>query len=316
MEHYVTLFDSLFLPQGLALYISMKRHISSFTLWVLCVDDEVHDVLTRLQLSNVHLLQLSRIETEDLIRVRQIRSKGEYCWTLTPFAPRFVYAADSTVQRVTFIDADLWFRKDPGPIFEELAESKKFVLITDHSFSPELDYSATNGQYCVQFMTFYRKEGEIVRQWWEDRCIEWCYDRLEAGKFGDQMYLNDWPSRFKSIVHVLANKELALAPWNALRFPYGNSIFWHFQSLRLGISKGNIYVDFGSYTLPRTTIKNIYLPYIQDLRLAFQMANNINYEFKSQKNINVFLRCKQQIKLLARELWRFMPSHGIKITLF
>ena len=86
MEHYVTLFDSLFLPQGLALHTSMQRHVKNYTLWILCVDDEAHRVLTQLRLPNVRLLQLSQLETEDLLLVKPGRSKGEYCWTLTPLA--------------------------------------------------------------------------------------------------------------------------------------------------------------------------------------------------------------------------------------
>ena len=31
MEHFVTLFDSLFLPQGLALHMSMERHAGKAT---------------------------------------------------------------------------------------------------------------------------------------------------------------------------------------------------------------------------------------------------------------------------------------------
>ena len=34
--------DSLFLPQGLALHMSMERHVKDYTLWILCVDDEAH----------------------------------------------------------------------------------------------------------------------------------------------------------------------------------------------------------------------------------------------------------------------------------
>jgi hypothetical protein len=97
MEHFVTLFDSLFLPQGLALQMSMERHLKEYTLWILCVDDKAHDVLTKLNLSNVRLLQLSKLETPELLRIKPSRTKGEYCWTLTPFSPRFVFEADSSV---------------------------------------------------------------------------------------------------------------------------------------------------------------------------------------------------------------------------
>jgi hypothetical protein len=149
MEHYVTLFDSLFLPQGLALNISMERHIGSYTLWILCVDDEVHGVLTKLNLTNVKLLQLSSLETPELLAVKPTRTKGEYCWTLTPFAPRFVFEADTKISRVTYLDADMWFRKNPAPIFREFDASGKDVLITDHAYAPELDESKNSGQYCA-----------------------------------------------------------------------------------------------------------------------------------------------------------------------
>lgn len=280
MEHYVTLFDSLFLPQGLALHMSMERHVQEYTLWILCVDDEAHEVLTKLKLPNVRLLQLSKLETKDLLRVKQTRSKGEYCWTLTPFAPRFVFEEDSTVERVTYLDADLWFRKHPGVLFEELEISGKDVLITDHSYSPEYDHSSVSGQYCVQFLIFNRNRGaQKVREWWEDRCIEWCYDRHENGLFGDQMYLNDWPILFKESVHILQNKELIIGPWNAKRFPYGNSVAFHFHGLRIG---KYIQLTVG-YVLPTPIIKNLYLLYINDIREAINYLQLNGWIIKKQK---------------------------------
>lgn len=279
MEHYVTLFDSLFLPQGLALHTSMERHIRNYSLWILCVDDKTYEVLTILNLSNIRLLQLSKLETKDLLRVKPTRSKGEYCWTLTPFTPSFVFAADPEVQRVTYIDADLWFRKDPSIIFHEFETSKKDVLITDHAYAPEYDQSEKSGQYCVQFMTFTRKGGETVRKWWEERCIEWCYARSEEGKFGDQKYLDDWPERFSESVHILNNKELALAPWNSTRFPYVTSVFFHFHELRIVNDQK---VNIGFYNLPAPLIRGIYIPYLADLKSATKTLEQSGFKYLSQ----------------------------------
>ena len=219
MEHFVTIFNSLFLPQGLALHRSMERHVQEYTLWILCVDDVAYDVLHKLVLPNVRLLELAKLETVELLRVKQDRTIAEYCWTLTPFAPRFVFDADLSVARVTYIDADLWFRKSPAIVFNEFEASGKYVLITDHGYAPEYDFSASSGQYCVQFMTFTRVGGEAVRKWWEEKCIEWCYAREDDGRFGDQKYLDDWPERFLHSVHVLVQQDLMQAPWNATRFP-------------------------------------------------------------------------------------------------
>ena len=274
MEHYVTLFDSLFLPQGIALHASMQRHIIKYTLWVLCVDDCTYEMLANLKLPNMRLLQLSKIETAELLSVKTSRSKGEYCWTLSPFAPKFVFDTDLSIGRVTYLDADVWFRKDPKPIFDEFTASGKQVLITDHAYAAEYDLSATSGQYCVQFIIFTREGGEIVRKWWEDRCIEWCYARFEDGKLGDQMYLDHWPSKFEDLVHVLENKELALAPWNATRIPYGNSIFYHFHGLRI-LSEKKLAIGAHIYKLSQNVIDNIYKPYFKDLRRSYTIMGTL-----------------------------------------
>jgi hypothetical protein len=278
-EHFVTLFDSHYLLHGLALHRSMQRHVKAYTLWVLCVDDKVFEVLTDLKLPNVHLLQLSKLETVDLLRVKAARSTAEYCWTLTPFAPRFVFEAQTKVDRVTYLDADLWFLKHPQPIFDELNASNKTVLITEHAYAPLYDQSAKSGKYCVQFLTFTRHGGEVVRKWWEERCIEWCYARIENGKFGDQKYLDDWPERFGQSVHVLQNKKHALAPWNATRFSQTQAIFYHFHGLRI-LSSNQL--EPGSYALPKQLIESLYIPYSVDLRDALKDLEACNHCFKWQ----------------------------------
>lgn len=296
MEHYVTLFDSLFLPQGLALHMSMERCAGPYTLWILCMDDEAFDVLQHINPPNVRLLQLGTLETDELKRVKPTRTRAEYCWTLTPFAPRFVFEADPAVARVTYLDADTWFRKNPAPILREFETSAKHVLIIDHAYAPEYDHSATNGQYCVHFMTFKRDAGEQVRKWWEERCIEWCYSRSENGKYGDQKYLDDWPERFPQSVHVLADKELILAPWNATRFPYGNSVSWHFHGLRL-IANGKVLRAFlGPYPLPWTTRTYVYAPYLADMRRAVNLLLSQGMKVRPQSTLSTI----DQIKLWLR----------------
>lgn len=302
MEHFVTLFDSLFLPQGIALHTSMQRHIENFNLWILCVDEKSYKVLTALNLPNVKLLQLTELETEELQRVKPTRSKGEYCWTLTAFAPRFVFEADPAVSRVTYLDADLWFRKNPNPIFQELNDSGKHVLITDHACAPEYDQTAKSGKYCVQFMIFTRDFGENVRKWWEERCIEWCYARSEDGKYGDQKYLDDWPTRFYYDVHVLQDKELALAPWNATRFPYSSSIFYHFQGLRI-VNENE--VNIGLYLLPAPLLREVYKAYLVDLKRAMVTLKSVGFTIIPQaKSISLIKR----IENILRAIYPFLRT--------
>ena len=103
-----------------------------------------------------------------------------------------------------------------------------------------------------------------MRQWWQDRCIEWCFNRVEDGKFGDQKYLDDWPTRFGDSVHVLAQLDLLLAPWNARRFPYSRAVAWHFHGLRL-LERERVLLHM-PYKVPNVVYRMVYLVYLQELR--------------------------------------------------
>lgn len=303
MEHYVTLFDSLFLPQGLTLNESLEKHAGVYTLWVICIDDKVFEILDKLDLPNVKLIKLSEVETPELLVAKQNRSRKEYCWTLTPFSIRFVFEASKDIKRATYIDADLWFRKTPKPIFKEFEQSGKQVLITEHSYAPELDQSAQTGRFCVQFMIFTRSGGEIVRKWWEGKCIEWCYARFEDGKFGDQKYLDDWDERFEDKVHILSNKEWSLAPWNASRFPFSNSIFYHFHGFRL-LKKDKIMMD--GYSLPKPLRVNVYQPYIESFRQQIIKLNEIGFIPQPQgRNRGLLRYIKRFFVGIQRQIWKF-----------
>lgn len=301
MEHFVTLFDSKYLPQGVELHESMERHVPDFVLWIICMDDKAFEVLSELSLPRTKLIQLATVETPELLSVKAERSNGEYCWTVTPFAPRFVFEADNAVQRVTYVDADLWFLRNPFPIFQEFENSGKSVLITDHSYAPEYDKSETSGQFCVQFMTFERGQSEVVRKWWEERCLEWCFARFEDGKFGDQKYLDDWPTRFSDLVHVMQDKELLLAPWNVTRFPMGRAVAFHFHGVRVGRKRVFLDVD---YQIPHALDELLFQPYFFGLQAAVAKVGEVGSPHIAQgKPRSRLLKLLFRIRALKRALW-------------
>jgi hypothetical protein len=265
-EHFVTLFDRNFLAAGLCLYRSLKEHAGAFRLWIVCMDEVVERRLRELELPEVRLLPLAEVETAELRRVRGGRSVGEYCWTLTPFTPGFVMDRAPEARRVTYLDADLYFFGAPRLLLEELEAAEAHVLITPHAYSPEYDQSADSGIYCVQFVTFCNSAAaRAVLRWWQERCIEWCYNRVEDGKFGDQKYLDDWPERFAGCVHVLRRAELALGPWNANRFIHDERFlpaFFHFHGVRV-VSEGRLLL-YCNYRL-RDQARRLYDRYVAEL---------------------------------------------------
>lgn len=274
VENFVTSFDSNFLPQGMALHLSLERHLKGrYKLWILCLDDEVFDHLMLLGLNDVVLLKLSQMETPELLVAKSSRTSREYCWTLTPFTFSFVFNSDKNVNRITYLDADTWFMQSPTKIFSELNAVGKSVLITDHAYSVENNQTLSSGKYCVQFVTFTRIEGEKVRRWWEERCLEWCYARVEDGKFGDQKYLEKFPELFSDRVHVAKDIDNFMAPWNATRFSYKNAVLWHFHGLRIVNLFGVFKVYYGDYFLPPEVLKGVYATYLQDIFLAIKVLS-------------------------------------------
>jgi len=308
MHHYVTLFDSLFLPQGISLHTSMERHLVNFTLWILCVDDESYEIMEKLDLSNVRLLRLSSLENTELKRVKSTRSKKEYCWTLTPFAPIFVFESDPEIKSVTYLDADMWFNRYPIEIMDEFNTSGKSILITDHGYSPDNDHSRLFGRFCVQFLIFKKPACDSILRDWKDNCIEWCSDYPSEGKFGDQKYLDAWPKIFRSDVHILQKMELIMAPWNAKRFPWGQSEIWHFHGLRINPRANfGFKVLLGGYALPRVVVKYIYQPYLDDMRSAVNKLVSNGYwpqnQFKyTSKNLLIVFAGFLYRKLAAYQI--------------
>ena len=66
-----------------------------------------------------------------------------------------------------------------------LTKSKKDILITKHNYSPKYDKSNESGKFCVQFLIINRKGYDIIKDW-SLLCDEWCYDKVEENKYGDQ----------------------------------------------------------------------------------------------------------------------------------
>ena len=301
MEHFVTLFDSAFLPQGLALHESLLQHCDCFTLWILCLDSGVERKLTHLNLANVRLLSLENLETASLSSLKSERSRAEYCWTLTPWSVFWVFESDPGVARVTYIDADLYFVASPVGIFEEFSASGKSVLITEHGYSPECDQTLLAGRYCVQFLTFVRGQGQVVLQWWLEQCMNWCFDRYEDGLFGDQRYLEKFNLYFPDTIFCTGPDCRFQAPWNASIYRLSEAVVYHFHGLRL---LGGHMCLLSDYRLPEVLLLQRYLPY---LKLIYNLSDKYGLQTLPQAaRLGYFYRLKLWlVKKLAYKLLRY-----------
>ena len=216
---------------------SLRKHFDSCKCHILCMDEEAFHYLKKFGPKWISPINLKEVETPELLSVKKDRTKREYCWTLSSQSFEFVRAQNPDAESITYLDADMFFLRSPVELFEELEKEKKSVLITDHHYAPEYDASLRSGRYCVQYLTILNNpQGWKVINEWKDQCLEWCYARLESGKFGDQMYLDEWPTKHKDIVHVANPPDRFIAPWNVDMVSKSHNssqpILYHFQGAR------------------------------------------------------------------------------------
>jgi len=278
MINLCTLFDSNYLSRGLALYTSLQQVSAVFQLYVVAFDTKCYDYLRKADLPNLTVISLRDFEDEALLKIKPSRSAAEYCWTSTPSV--ILYCLKKyNLPSCTYVDADMIFYQDPQILLDEMGSDS--VLICEHRYTKDYDVSDTHGIYCVQFMCFKNNEdGLTALKWWRERCLEWCYARLEDEKFGDQKYLDDWSKRFAG-VHVLQHLGGGVAPWNVQQYEFYNNnekiylrnkinkeefpvVFYHFHGLKFYT---NEYVSFcgAVYELSKATKETFYVPYMKRL---------------------------------------------------
>jgi len=264
------------LSRGLALYYSLKETTPDFLLYVFPFDEKAESVLRAMKLDNLVVVTQDEFENDGLRKIKTERTRGEYCWTCTPVIIDFCIQ-NFKLSQCTYLDADLFFFSSANQLVDEMGTNS--VLITDHRYTPKYDRTKIHGKYCVQFVSFRNdKTGLEVLNWWKSACIEWCFDRFEDGKFGDQKYLDDWPKRFAGI-YDLPNEGAGLAPWNIQQYEIVSAngplkvlnkatsqdwkvVFYHFHWLRF---LGDRRVDMGTYELSPSVKEVFYLPYIKKL---------------------------------------------------
>ncbi len=302
------------------MYESLRKHCSNFHLYVFAFDDRTKIVLDHLGYDNITVITLKEFESPELLAVKPSRSVAEYCWTCTPSTILYVLN-NYDVDNCTYIDADLYFYNSPAVLFDEMGD--KSVLITEHRFTEKYDRSAIAGIYCVQFIMFKKdKAGMEVLNWWVNACLEWCYDRYEDGKFGDQKYLDDWTTRFEG-VHVLEHLGGGLAPWNVQQYKIVGrqedditmlnlkdnekfkAVFYHYHYVRF--YQNNI-VDFGWFKLEKSIINNFYAGYIKALDDALKVIKQIDPDFKESLrpfSLKLADGTKEKLKFLIKSKLKY-----------
>jgi hypothetical protein len=277
---YCTYFDHNYLPRGLALHHSLQRHAPGARLWVLCLSEACYQALTALALPNLVPVRLADFEVAnpDVAATRSTRSVIEYFFTCSPAWILFVLNSEPDLEWVTYLDSDLFFFASPDPIYDEMKDAAFGII--PHRFARGLEDQRRFGLYNVGWVSARRcDDGIAVLRWWRERCIEWCYDRVDGDRFADQRYLDRLPEMFTG-VHVIEHLGANLAPWNFADFQleWRNGaveidrryplLFFHFYGVKR--SGGYYFNSHRLYSAPFSSLmkREIYEPYTAALAEA------------------------------------------------
>lgn len=298
--NFCTLFNSSYLSRGVAMYLSLEKHCDNFHLFVYAFDDKCFQYLKAQNYKYLTVISLADFENEELLRVKKERTAAEYCWTCSSST---IYHAITSfkLDNCTYVDADMLFYSNPRVLIDEMGSNS--VLITAHRYTKEYDQSEVSGKYCVQFMTFKNTiEGIKVLEWWKNSCIEWCYARVEEGKFGDQKYVDEFQKRFTG-VHELKHLGGGVAPWNVQQYDFENIngkivgtekttnkqfdiVFFHFHGLKF--YHNNIVCYTGAlYFLSKNIQTIFYKPYVSLLNKVKAEVGKIDNTFDANGNAGV-----------------------------
>lgn len=300
MMIFCTLFDSYYLDKGIALYRSLEQCTEDFKLYIFCFDDKSYEVLSDMKLKQAIIIHHSKIEDAELLKIKTERSKAEYCWTCTPVIIEYVLMSFHE-PNCTYIDADLYFFKDPQILMDEVKEKKANIVITKHHFKDSIKgrrLCRRSGKYCVEFNYFDQSENawEALR-WWKEKCFEWCYHLYEPERMGDQKYLEKFPKLFQG-VHELQHLGGGVAPWNLEQYSLSRVegktpilvnrknreefpiVFYHFQNIRY-ISENM--VNISSETHSRRTKDAIYRPYLREIEYSRKLLKEYGITFSVKK---------------------------------
>lgn len=243
MNHFCTYCDSGYAARLLCLHDSLREQGEPFVLHVLCFDARVPAVIAAVGSPALVAIPLDEVlrDHPEFAAVRTQRTKAEFFFTATPVLVQHCFQRLPDAERITYLDADLFFFGPASAVFAEQGDAS--VGIVPHRFPPRLKHLEKNGTYNVAWVSFRRDAaGLACLAWWRARCLEWCHDYVDRGRYADQGYLDEFPSRFTG-VRALQHPGIDAAPWNIddARIERDNGrlqidgqplLFYHFQGLR------------------------------------------------------------------------------------
>lgn len=293
-KYFCTYFNKNYLAHGRSLYESLISVMPNAKLLMMCMDDESFEVLSQVNYPHAILAKYSDMESQNpaLLIAKENRSLVEYFYTCS--SATCVYSMKNIVgiDSITYLDADLFFFSSPQAIFDEMRTSS--IGIIEHKFSKLTMRNKIYGLYNVGWITFRNdQEGNKCINDWHEKCLEWCYQKLEGDKYADQKYLDKWPQDYKNVC-IIQNIGANLAIWNINNYKLNKIddqvyvdnqklIFYHFANFKQ-IGKNVFKTDLSRvfYKTNGIVKHDIYMPYIKKII----KNQNSDYQIIAKKDLH------------------------------
>ena len=141
--------DFNFLPNGLALYESMKQFDSNFTLHYLCMDDESFELLKELNEDIVAYPLSDFLNRDETLADLATQDYRYFCWSLASYFTN--YLMNTINEDITYIDSDILFYDKIETVLNEIGS--KDVGLFRHRQYP-LSHPNGNGWFNVGVNVF------------------------------------------------------------------------------------------------------------------------------------------------------------------
>jgi hypothetical protein len=271
-----TLFDHRYLSRGLCMIKSARHHGFAGDIWVLCLSDECERQLKVMALTGVRTVTLGQLEDHIpcLREAKANRSILEYYFTCMAALHTWLFETQPDIDGTMYVDSDIQFFASPEIVFDAIGDAP--VAITPHNFTPPMRSLERCGIFNAGWTAFRRtQEGLSCLKWWLDSSLDWCYDRVENGRYANQAYLDQFPVIAPG-TRVLRQKGYNCAPWNIGNYRMTQRdgrlwvddeplVFFHFHGMKRRF--GLFQILHQEYGAPVTWVmrNKLYRPYIARL---------------------------------------------------